>query len=64
MAERDVFLQQADAVVGNPPYVRQEGMGKPNKERYLQVAMAGGTGQSFPDAAICMFISGRMPRAC
>jgi hypothetical protein len=44
IAERDVFLQRVDAIVGNPPYVRQEGVGKPNKERYLQVATAGWNG--------------------
>jgi type I restriction-modification system DNA methylase subunit len=44
IAERDVFLRQADAIVGNPPYVRQEGVTKPNKERYLQVATAGWNG--------------------
>ncbi|MBI5386057.1 MAG: N-6 DNA methylase [Verrucomicrobia bacterium] len=44
MAERDVFLPQADAVVGNPPYVRQEGIGALNKARYLQVATAGWNG--------------------
>jgi len=44
VAERDIFLQRADAVVGNPPYVRQEDIGKPNKERYLQVATGGWNG--------------------
>ena len=44
VAERDVFLQRAEAIVGNPPYVRQEGIGKPNKNRYLGIATAGWNG--------------------
>jgi hypothetical protein len=44
VAERDVFLQRADAIVGNPPYVRQEDIGKPNKGRYVEIATAGWNG--------------------
>jgi methylase of polypeptide subunit release factors len=44
VAMRDVRLERADAVVGNPPYVRQEDIGKTNKDRYLTVATAGWNG--------------------
>lgn len=44
VAERDVFLQRADAIVGNPPYVRQEDIGKTNKGRYVEIATAGWNG--------------------
>lgn len=44
VAERDVFLRQADAIVGNPPYLKQTDIGKQNKERYLQAATAGWNG--------------------
>jgi methylase of polypeptide subunit release factors len=36
-ASRDIFLGRADAVVGNPPYLRQEEIGKQNKKQYTEL---------------------------
>jgi type I restriction-modification system DNA methylase subunit len=33
-ATQDIYLKAVDAVIGNPPYLRQEEIGKENKKRY------------------------------
>ena len=33
-ATRSIALEEVDAVVGNPPYIRQEGIGRPDKRDY------------------------------
>lgn len=37
-AMRDIPLARVQAVIGNPPYLRQEAIGKPNKETYARLA--------------------------
>lgn len=43
-AQRAVALPALDAVVGNPPYVRQEKVAKPDKDRYAAKAAEGWNG--------------------
>ena len=60
-----MFLPQADAVVGNPPYVRQEDIGSENKERYAQVATAGlERDETFgPERLAHLLLASRLPAA-
>jgi hypothetical protein len=44
VAMRDIALQRVDAVIGNPPYLRQEEIGKANKQNYGQLAQKGWPG--------------------
>jgi Eco57I restriction-modification methylase len=37
IADRDICLTHVDAVVGNPPYLRQEEIGQKNKARYYAI---------------------------
>jgi len=37
IADRDICLTHGDAVVGNPPYLRQEEIGQKNKARYYAI---------------------------
>jgi type I restriction-modification system DNA methylase subunit len=36
-ATKDIHLNRVDAIVGNPPYLRQEEIGKPNKKSYTEL---------------------------
>ncbi|MBI5388424.1 MAG: N-6 DNA methylase [Verrucomicrobia bacterium] len=40
IAMRDIALTRADAVVGNPPYLREKEIGRTNKQKYLQQVCA------------------------
>jgi methylase of polypeptide subunit release factors len=53
--QRDVMLPQLDAIVGNPPYVRQEKIEKEHKERYSAMAT-----KAWPD----LKLSGRSDLHC
>lgn len=53
--QRDVKLPQLDAIVGNPPYVRQEKIEKEHKERYSAMAT-----KAWPD----LKLSGRSDLHC
>ncbi len=42
MQQRDVQIPDLDAVVGNPPYIRQEGIPDPLKARYQEISRQNG----------------------
>ena len=53
-----------DAVVGNPPYVRQEKVDKKDKARFGQIAATLGPACGCRGAAIFIATSGRQQRGC
>ena len=45
-SKRSIALEEVDAVVGNPPYIRQEGINQAEKRRYAELFRTEWPGQT------------------